>query len=75
MRLTTDQTDSTDSADLLSLDWGSLGRLVRKRTLQGVAMHFAAMASRRGQPSQGSAQAEACGSLSELDGSIVGDER
>jgi hypothetical protein len=33
-----------DDAGITSLDWGSLGRLVRQRTLHAVALHFAAIA-------------------------------
>ena len=45
MRLTTDRTKSNDGAESTARDWESLGRLVRRRTLQAVAMHFVAMGS------------------------------
>src|SRR3990172_128622 len=31
----------TEDAEVVALDWGSLGQLVRRRTLDAVAMHFA----------------------------------
>jgi len=43
MCMATDRTSWSDSADFMALDWESVGRLVRQRTLEVVAMHFAAM--------------------------------
>ncbi len=40
--------DSPGGVDDLALDWESLGRLVRVRTLQAVALDFAARATTRG---------------------------
>ncbi len=37
---TVDQTDSDARVEHLALDWASLGRLVRRRTLEAVALHF-----------------------------------
>ena len=34
-----------DGAEVLALDWGTLGRLVRKRAIEAVAMHFALIGS------------------------------
>lgn len=36
-------TDATND-ELMALDWSSLGRLVRRQTLEAVAAHFAANA-------------------------------
>ena len=47
MRLTTEGERSNVSAKYLALDCASLGRLVRQRTLEAVAMHFAALAEER----------------------------
>ncbi|MGB2986769.1 MAG: hypothetical protein WBE26_12915 [Phycisphaerae bacterium] len=45
MRLTTSQTDPNSDVETMALDWESLGRYVRQRTLEAVAMHFAVMAA------------------------------
>ncbi len=47
MRLTTEGERSNGSANDLALDCASLGRLVRQRTLEAVAMHFAALAEKQ----------------------------
>ena len=46
MRLT-NQSGLRRDHQLLSFDWESLGRFVRGRTLQAVAMHFTAMGESR----------------------------
>ena len=43
MRLPIEQRFSTDSDNTKALDWEALGRMVRERTLDALAMHFAAM--------------------------------
>ena len=43
MRNVTNRTSQINSVDVTALDWGSIGRLVRQRTLEAVAMHFAAV--------------------------------
>ncbi len=45
MRLRTQRTKSNDGAEAMALDWELLGRLVRRRTLEAVAMHCVAMAT------------------------------
>ncbi len=37
------------SDEIMALDWASLGRLVRKRTLEAVALHFETLAATSGQ--------------------------
>jgi len=41
MRLWTKRLVPTESAEVVALDWESLGQLVRRHTLDAVAMHFA----------------------------------
>jgi len=41
MRFSTERVEAPDGAGDRALDWASLGRLVRSRTLEAVAMHFA----------------------------------
>ena len=43
MRLPVERMSSKSSVDILALDWEAIGRFVRARTLEAVAMHFAAM--------------------------------
>jgi len=43
MRQTDRNTSVSNHDNVMSLDWESLGRLVRVGTLDAVAMHFAAM--------------------------------
>jgi hypothetical protein len=43
MRQAIERTSSRDSVDPVALDWESLGRLVRRHSLEAVAMHFAAI--------------------------------
>ncbi len=45
MRLRTQRTKSNDGAEAMALDWELLGRMVRRRTLEVVAMHCVAMAT------------------------------
>ncbi len=45
MRLRTQRTKSNDGVEAMALDWGLLGRLVRRRTLEAVTMHSVAMGS------------------------------
>ena len=40
---------SYESDGVMSLDWAALGRLVRKRTLEAVALHFETLAAASGQ--------------------------
>ena len=47
MRMATERKRPYNDADIRSLDWASLGRLVRQRTLHAVALHFAAIAQQR----------------------------
>ena len=47
MRMVTEMERPYDDAGIMSLDWESLGRLVRQRTLHAVALHFAAIAQQR----------------------------
>ena len=47
MRMVTERERPYNDADVRSLDWESLGRLVRQRTLHAVALHFAAIAQQR----------------------------
>lgn len=44
MRLVAEYDQPNHGVEVLTLDWESLGRLVRKRTLEAVALQFAAMA-------------------------------
>ena len=53
MRLTS-KTCLTQTRGLLSLDWESLGRLVRRATLEAVAAHFAAIGIERRDASKAS---------------------
>lgn len=53
MRLTKNQSGLRRNDQLLSLDWESLGRYVRGRTLEAVAMHFAALAAEQQDASEG----------------------
>ena len=53
MRFSTERVEAPDGAGHRALDWASLGRLVRSRTLEAVAMHFADLAL--DQPSEGEA--------------------
>ncbi len=46
-----------DGADNVTLDWESLGELVRQRTLELVATHFAGLASLSTADVDGSADA------------------
>jgi hypothetical protein len=46
MRISVKPTASMIGDDNMAFDWESLGRLMRKRTLEAVAMHFAAMAAK-----------------------------
>ena len=48
MRLTTQRTNTDEGVRLMSLDCESLGRYVRVRTLEAVALHFASMAKQGG---------------------------
>ena len=41
MRFSKERFVPTDGAEVVALDWASLGRLVRVGTLDAVAMHFA----------------------------------
>ena len=40
MRIAMPRTDGSEGDNIMSLEWASLGRLVRRRTLEAVAMHF-----------------------------------
>ena len=40
MGTSTKRFESTESAEIVALDWESLGQLVRRCTLDAVAMHF-----------------------------------
>jgi len=44
MRATGNVAPTTEGAQLMSLDWTSLGSLVRQRTLEAVALHFSMLA-------------------------------
>lgn len=48
MRLTTQRTNTDKGVGLMSLDCESLGRYVRLRTMEAVAMHFASLAKQQG---------------------------
>ena len=37
-------TDASTSVEIMALDWASLGRRIRRRTLEAAAMHFVALA-------------------------------
>ena len=50
MRLTTKPTPANECDQLMALDWSSLGRLVRRRTLDAVTLHFSTLAAAAGQP-------------------------
>ncbi|MHC4697729.1 MAG: hypothetical protein ACYTFA_13410 [Planctomycetota bacterium] len=50
MRIKTMQPPSNECDQLMALDWSSLGRLVRRRTLDAVTLHFSALAAVAGQP-------------------------
>ena len=41
MRSSAERFVPTEDAEVVALDWGSLGQRVRRRTLDAVAMHFA----------------------------------
>ena len=57
VRLTMASERSNVSANNLSLDWVSLGRLVRQSTLEAVAMHFAALAEKKEEDDTGAIHA------------------
>ena len=48
MRRTTPEKSWLESDNIMSLDWTSLGRLVRRRTLEALAVHFALRGSDEG---------------------------
>ena len=48
MRLTTHDPITDEGVGTVSFNWESLGRIVRVRTLEVVAMHFAATAQQGG---------------------------
>ena len=49
MRADADLMSTADSAQLMSLDWVSLGSLVRMHTLDAVAAHFSELSDTNGQ--------------------------
>jgi hypothetical protein len=67
MRLPTERRFSTDSVNIEALDWETIGRMVRERTREVVAMHFAAMEGLASRRARMTGQVEARGPADGMD--------